>query len=356
MREIRAVAMHRFKIRALGTTPHSDVVATGDVEGYVCITTVSAPMCTSPRRVSEDSIDVIEISSSGRLVVAADGAGQLKAFEHPAGRLRWSVNTGHREGGVRAISIGPHGQPIRTYGWDGVTKVWDASNGRLLHTSAVRDGSAAATSADGQNSVFQDSFETLTAAIGRRPKRTIPIRDATDRLGELAVSPDGEAIAYYVLDVRNSHTVELVSGPGFSSMKRLSTLPGPVQSIRFSASGDRIVITQESRAIVYRTSDQKPLAVLSAAGSYVRHLAQSEDGRITYVSSDGIGLWRKRPRLGCYERPHENRVPHDGRHSRAIGVRGGFDATTGRQRSNSVCGTLRVLNSPGSAVPSTLAH
>lgn len=291
MREIRAVAMHRFKITALGTTPHSDVIATGDVEGYVCITKVRAPICTSPRRVSEDSIHVIEISSSGKLVVAADGAGQLRAFEHPAGRLRWSVNTGHREASVRAISIGPHGQPIRTYGWDGVTKVWDADNGRLLHTSTVRDGSAAATSADGQNSVFQDGFETITAAIARRPKRTIPIRDATDRLGELAVSPDGDAIAYYVLDADAPHTVELVSGPDFSSMKRLPTFPTLVQSIRFSANGDRIVITQESQAIVYRTSDQKPLGILSGVGSVVNHLAQSEDGRITYVSSDRIGVW-----------------------------------------------------------------
>ena len=291
MREIRAVAAHRFKLTALGTTPHSDVVATGDVEGYVCITTVRAPICTSPRRVSEDSIHVIEISSSGRLVVAADGAGQLRAFEHPAGRLRWSVSTGHREGGIRAISIGPHGQPIRTYGWDGVTKVWDAGNGHLLHTSPVRDGSAAATSADGRNSVFQDSFETMTAAIARRPKRTISIRDATDRLGQLAVSPDGNVIAYYVLDVDKPHTVELLSGPDFTSMNSLSTFPTAVRSIRFSARGDRIVITQDSDAIVYRTSDQTPLGILSAVGDGVQHLAQSEDGRNIYVSSRSVGVW-----------------------------------------------------------------
>ena len=291
LREIRAVAAHRVQITALGTTPHSDVVATGDVDGNVCITTVRAPICTSPRPVSEHRIEVIEISSSGRLVIAADGAGQLRAFEHLAGRLRWSVNTGHRNGGVRAISIGPHGQPIRTYGWDGVTKVWDAGNGRLLHTSTVRDGSAAATSADGQNSVFQDSFETIIAAIARRPERTIPIRDATDRLGELAVSPDGDAIAYYVLDPGAPHTVELVSGPDFSSVKRLPTFSTSVRSIRFSARGDRIVITQDSQAIVYRTSDQTPLGILSAVGDAVQHLAQSEDGRNTYASSDTIGVW-----------------------------------------------------------------
>lgn len=33
MREIRAVAAHRVKITALGTTLHADVVATGDADG-----------------------------------------------------------------------------------------------------------------------------------------------------------------------------------------------------------------------------------------------------------------------------------------------------------------------------------
>jgi len=288
MREIRVIAVHPSELTALGTTPHSNVVATGDEHGNVCITTVRAPICTSPRQLSEAPIEVIEIAASGRLVVAADGDGQLKALEHPSGRLRWSVKTGHREGGVRAASIGPDGQAIRTYGWDGVTKVWDASNGRLLQTSAVRDGSAAATSADGRNWVLQNSFDTLTAVIARRPARTIPIRNATDRLHNLAVSPDGAAVAYSVLGVE---AIELISGDDFSRVNRFLTLPGPVSSIRFSARGDRVAFTQGPLAAIFRTGDRTPLAVLSAVGSDVRHLAQSDDGRITYVSSDGIGLW-----------------------------------------------------------------
>ena len=97
---------------------------------------------------------------NGALLVVCDAAGGVFGFEGTSGVVRWKDPGIHKEGAL-AMAVHPGGSLFATSGQDGRVLIWNAEDGRVIHTLELGSGwvEHLAWSADGQ---------WLAASISRR--------------------------------------------------------------------------------------------------------------------------------------------------------------------------------------------
>ncbi|MCH2110366.1 MAG: PQQ-binding-like beta-propeller repeat protein [Polyangiaceae bacterium] len=78
-------------------------------------------------------------TKESNLLIAADSAGGLHAFDGSSGESVWSRAQGHAPG-ILALSLSPNGEVVATAGQDGHVKIWRAETGEVLQEHEVGKG------------------------------------------------------------------------------------------------------------------------------------------------------------------------------------------------------------------------
>ncbi|MBL62964.1 MAG: hypothetical protein CMI30_06090 [Opitutae bacterium] len=187
-----------------------------------------------------------------------------------------------------AIDLSADGKIALTGSHDGLARLWDAQNGRLLHTCKGHTAKIAsvAFSPDGQKFATGGIdgscriWETATA------KEILVIKEPTARFLRLSFSPDGKRL--------------LTSGPGSApviwdckSGQRIVTMqvdPEKVTAARFSPSGKYAAVTMLSNRInLCETTSGVPINFIRQSSGAITDLAFSFDGtKLLTVNLDKV--------------------------------------------------------------------
>lgn len=98
-------------------------------------------------------------SARDELLLVADAAGGVHAFEGATGALRWAQPSAH-PGGVLAASLDPRGERWATAGQDGCVLIWEARTGRVCSRLPL-------TSRWVEHVAWSEDGAWLAAAFGR---------------------------------------------------------------------------------------------------------------------------------------------------------------------------------------------
>ena len=188
--------------------PDGAVIAASTSEGYVRLWNASSYRQLAALRLGRNLIvHQVAFSPHGRLLAAALAGGVHlwnitdPAHPVPAGVIR--TDTDKQVYGANAIAFSPDGQTLAAADSDGDVQLWNLTSRRLERTAAI---SAAITPAGGL--AFAEQGRVLVIArFGSGPNGTVEVWNAaarsttvlatgTEALDPVAVSPDGQTVAF----------------------------------------------------------------------------------------------------------------------------------------------------------------
>jgi WD40 repeat protein/serine/threonine protein kinase len=216
----------------------------------------------------------------------------------------WDVRTGkeiltvkgEHTNAVTCVAFGPDGKCLASSDWyagpgrtpvPGEVKVWDARDGRELHTLPVH-ASQLAFGPVGSNSLATAGDNAIEVWDTQTGKKRFPITAQTSWSG-LAFSPDGKCLAGSDI-VRDAQTGQVtVSGMVWDAKtgQELLTLPRPSSNgVVFSPDGTRLVTTTtaQPRGIPAGAGPQNTQALLT--------MWDAKTGRSLLTIPDGEGSYR----------------------------------------------------------------
>jgi WD40 repeat protein len=108
----------------------------GGDNGVLCAWDVKSGKPLWKQAAHNDEIWQVVVSSNGKHLASASNDGELQKRDVQTGKLLWRIraHTVTDQTDVAALAWSPDGSTLATGGHDALVKIWDACNGRLLHT------------------------------------------------------------------------------------------------------------------------------------------------------------------------------------------------------------------------------
>lgn len=183
------------------------------------------------------------------------------------------------EGEVYACAYTPDGQYLLSAGWDGVLRLWDASNGLTLSSLAAspKPLSACATSPDGHQ-WLSGSMEGLLSVWDTVSHQMVSSFVAHTRpISALDYSPDGKILATASWD----RQVSIRKADNVREGKTLGTHHDIVGGCRFGADGKHLFSWSHDASIkVWDVAGGREVATFAGHSDRVTTVALSPDGRM----------------------------------------------------------------------------
>ncbi|MET9230096.1 hypothetical protein [Lentzea sp. NPDC003310] len=287
-------------VYALALVPGRDVLAVGDVEGFVSLWDVSDPAAPvpfgAPVRASAGPVERLAADPSGRELAAAAGTAVPRwDVSDPANVV--ALRSLPAEAPVRTVTYGPGG--LLAFGTDGGSvHLWDVRGG-AAERSVVRAGDkpvpAVSISPDGRTLVAGSHDRTLRSWDVTTPAAPVPARSLAGefdlKITTTAFSPDGRHLVaggadatIRVLDAATWETLRVLPHPDVVTWAAfgadgsvVSTATdgavrvwpeadapdrharGPVQDTAFSRDGTRLAVFAEGSAALWDPESLRPL-------------------------------------------------------------------------------------------------
>ena len=303
----RLAASDPASVLSVAYSPGGTVIATSGDDGYVRLWSASSYRQLAAVRIpgvsTTAAVNAVTFSPDRHLLAAASDQGEVSLWNvidpsRPvsAGILRAGADgTGY---GAKAIAISPDGTTLAVVGSDESLQLWNLPRRTLEGSIATGSyiGSLAFLSGGRTLATASDVGSVKLWDVAKlRLKATLP--GAGGALGELAVSPDGQTIAFAGPLSSSSGTapLEFWSVSGHRLLNTTVTVPALVTTMAFSPDGGLLAVGDgDGKLRLYDPRDgYLLLATIQGHRQEVNQVAFSPDGtRVATASDDGtVGLW-----------------------------------------------------------------
>jgi WD40 repeat protein len=170
---------------------------------------------------------------------------------------RIAALTGHKDV-VQAVSFSPDGKKVASGAWDGTVRVWDVSTGKELHALKTNGDKvhSVAFSPDGERIVSGSGDRTIHVWNARSGKELLSLEGEP---GELAISPDGRALASgSKKGTRSVKLWDLTTGKNITTFAVKSV--GELTSLEFSPNGNILACGSYAAISLHETSTGNEVA------------------------------------------------------------------------------------------------
>jgi WD40 repeat protein len=296
---LRRLTGIRGSVTSIAFSPNGTRVAaaTGDFDGFVRIWDVRTGRLVQQLH-EKSKIDPDD--NAGLDEIAFNHTGKrVAAITTEFGVVVWDVASGRKvmeDGGVdsplaiTSIALSPNGRLLAGGTLDGVTEVWQVSNGLVLSTLRGHEQQITAVAFDPESKLLATASIDNTARIwrARTGEEVAWLRGHDGAVWSAEFAPDGRTIVTAAED----GTARVWSASGERSTGILRGHTEPLREAVFSPDGRRIVTASEdARARLWDAQTLQPLAWLEH-DDQVRHAEFSPDGSLLLTSGpDGIRLW-----------------------------------------------------------------
>lgn len=187
------------------------------------------------------AVRTVTFSPSGTTLLVGEGSGRISEWRLADGKLV-AVYEGHQQPIVQ-VHVSPDGRRVLSLANDQTMRLWDTDGGRPVATFPLR------------RPFFTNEFS------------------GDSRVFAVA----GADAPVLLIDAKTGEVARPLKGP-----------PGAVQDVRFSADGQRVVLSGDPSSALYDVATGEPLATLD--GFYAR---LSDDGRraLTVKADATVALW-----------------------------------------------------------------
>jgi WD40 repeat protein/serine/threonine protein kinase len=236
--EIRALAGHSPRLRAIVFSPDGKRLAAGSIGGGAKVWDWSAGRLVF-EVMPQEGISRLAYSPDGRhLAVGHWGdASNVTIFDAATGgQLR---SFGKHDGGLESVAYNSNGQRLATCGYDGTVKVWDEATGNLLRTLRGHNGPVADLAYDHKDQRIASAGWDKTVKIWdpETGQELLTLRGHTEEVEDLAFSNGGDLLVSAGRDGVRVWNATLVGAVAGSEAVTLSGHTSFVTTVAFSPDG-----------------------------------------------------------------------------------------------------------------------
>lgn len=221
----------------------------------------------------------------------AEGEGLRQLLHDTAARVGSRLFTLRHEGEVITAEFSPDGKRLLTASFDKTAKVWDARDGRLLHTLAGHSGKlwTAHFSPDGRLIITAGDNGDAWLWDAEKETPLVALRGHRDRIYRSEFSPDGKRLLT-ASDDGTARLWDVTTGCNLHKFMHEKQL----WAARFSPDGQLVATASaDQTAKIWDAASGRLLHTLGPQGGPVRMVAWSPDGSLVATGSDdgAVLLW-----------------------------------------------------------------
>jgi WD40 repeat protein/transcriptional regulator with XRE-family HTH domain len=276
---------------SLAFTPDGEILATGDVDGNICLWNVADGKQLSILQGHRTWIWSVGFSPDGRILASCSEDSTICLWDLASGQCLKTLR-GQTNCGVCSLGFSPNGRILASGSVDSTICLWDLASGQCLKTWQGSIGRVFALDFSPDGQTIASCGDDLTVRLWNVADGTCrqAFHGHTHRIWSVDFSPDGQTIASCGDDL----TIRLWNA---ADGRCLQVLPGhtdSIQSVSFSPDGRTIASGSHDSSIrLWHVADGQCLKIFDGHTGNIRAVSFSPDGRTIASGShdSSIRLW-----------------------------------------------------------------
>lgn len=290
IRPQKVLSGHSDRIYALTVAPDNQVIATGSADRTVKLWDATSGDLKQTLTGSHDDLAALAFSPDGKLIAGGTSDAAIYVWGTESGQVKRTLN--RHQTIVTALVFSPDGQTLVSCGRDQLIVQWDVRTGRPIRelTWASRWMSTVMFTPDGKQVLAGDEygavigFDAQSGAVTQSFVRHEQVEPPTDRIRALALSPEGQRVAFAFL----GRKVEIWELATKKLLQTLSDSAGITDTVAFAPAGQQILTGNHNGT--FNLWDLKTGASIRAWQSHtsaVTRLAFAPNGKMILSTADG---------------------------------------------------------------------
>jgi hypothetical protein len=286
----KVLSGHSGRVNVLAVSPDGQTLASGSADRSVKLWDVATGQVKLTLQDQQDELQAVAFSPDGRLVAGGAFDAALKIWGTQSGELKHSLQRQRLV--ITALAFSPDGQTLVSCSRDQTIVWWDVRTGQPLREIqwVSRWMSLVTFSPDGRWLLVGDDygavmvFEAQSGQIKQSFVRHELVEPPTDRIRTLALSPDGQRVAFGFL----GSYIEIWDLAKKQVLQKLRGSSGVINTLSFSPDGRRLLSGNHNGTFnLWGVHTGTPLQAWQAHTSGVRLLAFSPDGQRIFSTAEG---------------------------------------------------------------------